>query len=265
MGRDYTKYSVDNETFVGKGKLARLVLEKFIVANGHMPLAKFQEIFKDEIQGSAFLRSKEDVESNYDRKRFDPVEVISDDATILVSNQWGTHNIDTLLNLCEQINVSVYDNRETETIASKEDDSVLGTPKWKLPEALACVIRHIMIADGRVIEGELNWMQVAFKEFGEVGINVYDAWDDVNDHAQVIFQNDPMLYEFTVDACITFLSRYLPENMRMRLIQILMQIAAQDDSIHEREHQWIRKVADAFYPGHAQEIVTDVFKNSNML
>lgn len=46
MARDYTKYSVDNETFVGKGKLARLVLEKFIVANGHMSLAEFHGGFQ---------------------------------------------------------------------------------------------------------------------------------------------------------------------------------------------------------------------------
>lgn len=273
MARDYTKYSVDNETFVGKGKLARRLLEQWINHNGHRTLAQLQEIFKDEVQGSTFLRSKEDVESNYDRKRFDPTEVPCEDKVVLVSNQWGTHNIDALLQLAEQINIPVYDNREKESTESstdvstttEEEDSVLGTPNWKVPEALACVIRHIMIADGRVIEGELNWMQVAFKEFGEAGIDVYGAWDDVNDHGQVIFQNDPMLYEFTVGSCITFLSKYLPEKLRMRLIQILMQIAAQDDSIHEREHQWIRKVADAFYPGHAQEIVTDVFKNANML
>lgn len=122
MARDYTKYSVDNETFVGKGKLARLVLEKFIVANGYMSLAEFQGIFKDEIQGSTFLRSKEDVEKNYDRKRFDPVEVISDDAVILVSNQWGTHNIGALLDLCEKLNIEIFNNESTKAEQPENPD-----------------------------------------------------------------------------------------------------------------------------------------------
>jgi len=124
MARDYTKYSVDNETFVGKGRLARLVLEKFIVANGHMSLAEFQEIFKDEIQGSVFLRSKEDVESSYDRKRFDPVEVISDDAVILVSNQWGTHNIQALLDLCEKVNIEIFNNKSTNAEQPANSDEI---------------------------------------------------------------------------------------------------------------------------------------------
>lgn len=111
MARDYTKYSVDNETFVGKGKLARLVLERWIYENGHRTLAQLQEIFRDEIQGSTFLRSKEDVESNYDRKRFDPTEVPCEDKVVLVSNQWGTHNIQALLDLCVGINVDIFDNK----------------------------------------------------------------------------------------------------------------------------------------------------------
>ena len=123
MARDYTKYSVDNETFVGKGKLARRLLEQWINRNGHRTLAQLQEIFKDEVQGSTFLRSKEDVESNYDRKRFDPTEVPCEDKVVLVSNQWGTHNIDALLQLAEQINIPVYDNREKESTESSTDDS----------------------------------------------------------------------------------------------------------------------------------------------
>ena len=43
--------------------------------------------------------SKEDVESNYDRKRFDATEVPCEDKVVLVSNQWGTHNIQALLDL----------------------------------------------------------------------------------------------------------------------------------------------------------------------
>lgn len=275
MGRDYTKYSVDNETFVGKGKLARLVIEQWINANGHRTLAQLQEIFKDEVQGSNFLRSKEDVENNYDRKRFDPTEVPCADKVVLVSNQWGSHNINALLKLCEEINVEVYNDSdavdsETSSEASVqnedvvEEDSVYGLVNSKLPEALACIIRHIIIADGSVIEDELNWMQVAFQEFGDANIDVYGAWDAVDSHTK-FYSNIPGLYELALNSSVDYLSKHLPEDLRLRLIQILMQIAAQDDTIHPVEHQWILKVAEAFYPGHSKEIVTDVFKNANIL
>jgi len=149
---------------------------------------------------------------------------------------------------------------------SSSDNSILGwnlfNIDWHLPHALAYLIRHVMISDGEVIEGELNWMQVAFEEYDEQGIEVRDVWDDVDNAAQMYWNIGT--YDMLVPNSINFINDNFDVDQKSRLIQILMQICAQDNIIKKQEYVALILIAKTFFPGQEHEGVTKVFKEAGI-
>ena len=126
MARDLTKYGIIGTTdFVGKGKLALKAVESYISNYGVVSLERLQEIFPDEIQGRVFVREVLDVVKNGDSTRFHKDVIDCSSGSALVSNQWGAHNIQALLDLCVGINVDIFDNKssiEDSSSISKENN-----------------------------------------------------------------------------------------------------------------------------------------------
>jgi hypothetical protein len=153
---------------------------------------------------------------------------------------------------------------ELEELEEEKELGVKGSPdsSWKTPHALAFVIRLTMLADGEVIEGELNWMQLAFDEYDEQGIEVRDVWDDVDDDAQ-IYENIGMAGNLLV-SCIHYLNENLDFSQKQRLIQILMQICAQDNHISSKEYVTLMVIAREFFPGQEHEGVTAVLERGGI-
>ena len=107
MARDYTKYNVNG---IGENLNKRqLVFEivKDYVEKNKPSFDEFTAIFKDEIQGSkGFIRKAAKVE---DPKRFNtkmPLK-IKFGVEVVVSNQWGSKNMDAFLNLAKKLKYKV--------------------------------------------------------------------------------------------------------------------------------------------------------------
>jgi hypothetical protein len=137
MARDYTKYTVKG---IGENLNKRqLVFEivKDYVEKNKPSFDKLSSVFKDEVQGSkGFIRKAAKVE---DPKRFNtkmPLK-IKYGVEVVVSNQWGSKNIDAFLSLAKKLkyNISEENQKEEEnaveeTMASKSTDENNGLKSY---------------------------------------------------------------------------------------------------------------------------------------
>ncbi|MEN9002815.1 MAG: hypothetical protein ABF242_10920, partial [Flavobacteriales bacterium] len=188
MARDYTKYNVEGiGTNLSKARLVQKIVEHHASSfEGAYPA--FLEIWFDDLQGGkGVCKALSEIDAKNERNYYikEPV-TLSDGTEIAVCNQWGKENLSNFLLhagtlgyviTTEGEQAAISESEEVVAENTPEDDIIEGSPNWKLPHALAFVIRHTMLADGEVIEGELNWMQVAFDEYDEQGIEVRDVWD----------------------------------------------------------------------------------------
>jgi hypothetical protein len=177
-------------------------------------------------------------------------------------------DVDTQIEKMKEKAAELSEEQLDEILAEleEEEEAVPGSPgyAWKTPHALAYIIRHTMLADGEVIEGELNWMQVAFDEYDEQGIEVRDVWDDVDEEAQSLkFKLEPYA-NYIFNNCILYLNDKLEGSQKSRLIQILMQICAQDNLISKEEYVTLILIARAFFPGQEHEGVTAVLERGGI-
>ena len=137
MARDYTKYTVAGlGENLNKRQLVLTIVKDW--ANKNNPtLDEIQKVFTDKIQGSKGFIVKES-EVN-DAKRFNMQEPLSikNGTKVVVSNQWGTKNIDNFLSLAKKLkyNISEENQKEEEnaveeTIASKSTDENNGLKSY---------------------------------------------------------------------------------------------------------------------------------------
>jgi len=300
MAKDLTKYSVAGiANGLGKARLVQKVVEDF-TTKMKMSFSDLQEVWFDDLQGgNGVVRKLSDID---DKKKIryyvDSPITLSDNSKIAICNQWGKHNLPNFIlhagllgyeivpesdaieaakkeqeessrkaDLDTQIE-KLSEEQSDEILAEleEEEEAVPGSPgyAWKTPHALAYIIRHTMLADGEVIEGELNWMQVAFDEYDEQGIEVRDVWDDVDEEAQSLkFKLEPYA-NYIFNNCILYLNDKLEGSQKSRLIQILMQICAQDNLISKEEYVTLILIARAFFPGQEHEGVTAVLERAGI-
>ena len=124
MARDYTKYNVDG---IGENLNKRqLVFEivKDYVEKNKPSFDELTAVFKDEIQGSkGFIRKAAKVE---DPKRFNtkmPLK-IKFGVEVVVSNQWGSKNIDAFLSLAKKLKYKISEEVEEEEESAIEVTNV---------------------------------------------------------------------------------------------------------------------------------------------
>ena len=129
MARDYTKYTVKG---LGENLNKRqLVFEivKDYVEKKKPSFDKLSSVFKDEVQGSkGFIRKAAKVE---DPKRFNtkmPLK-IKYGVEVVVSNQWGSKNIDAFLNLAKKLKYKVS-LEQSEGV--EKDNSLADTAETKV-------------------------------------------------------------------------------------------------------------------------------------
>ena len=263
MAKDYTKYKVQGlGSNLNKSRLVQKIIEHH--ANSFEGTYQaFLEIWFDDLQGGkGVCKSLNEINAKNERNYYikEPI-ALSDGTKIAVCNQWGKENLSNFLlhagTLGYQISTegddaTVSENEEVVAENTPEEDIIEGSPNWKLPHALAFVIRHTMLADGEVIEGELNWMQVAFDEYDEQEIEVRDVWDHVDSMSQ-IYSKMGRHNTLLVNA-INYLGNHLDNSQKSRFIQILMQICAQDNLIAKNEYVTLMLVANNIYDGAAYPI-----------
>lgn len=273
MAKDFTKYSVEGiESGLGKARLVQKIVGHFAYKN-QLSHDDLKEVWFDDLQGGkgVFKKLSEIDDKNERNYYVDAPVVLTDGSKIAICNQWGKENLSNFIlhaGLLGYVIKAEGDEQKEESVPenSSADDSLLGwnlfNIDWHLPHALAYIIRHVMVADGEVIEGELNWMQVAFEEYDEQGIEVRDVWDDVDTAAQMYWNMG--MYDMLVPNSIHFLNENLDFKQKARLIQILMTISSQDNIIKKQEYVALMLIAKIFFPGQEHEGVTNVFKDAGI-
>lgn len=107
MARDYTKYTVENlGENLNKRQLVFTIVKDWATRN-KPSLEEIQATFPQEVQGSkGFILKKSEVK---DAKRFNMKEPLSikNGTKVVVSNQWGTKNIASFLELAQKLGYSV--------------------------------------------------------------------------------------------------------------------------------------------------------------
>ena len=150
MTRDYTKYKVKG---LGENLNKRQLVFEIVKDYIEKKKPSFDEltsVFKDEIQGSkGFIRKAAKVE---DPKRFNtktPLK-IKFGVEVLVSNQWGSKNMDAFLNLAKKLkhkvlleqsegvekDVSSPDTAETNNTNQEVAEIIYDFPTMKIPDNL---------------------------------------------------------------------------------------------------------------------------------
>ena len=121
MARDYTKYKVKGlGENLNKRQLVLQIVKDYVEKN-KPSFDELTAVFKDQIQGSkGFIRKATKVE---DPKRFNtkmPLK-IKFGVEVVVSNQWGSKNIDAFLSLAKKLKYNISeDNKAEEESANKE-------------------------------------------------------------------------------------------------------------------------------------------------
>ena len=129
MARDYTKYNVSGlGENLNKRQLVFEIVKDYVQKN-KPSFDELTAVFKDEIQGSkGFILKESEVN---DAKRFNMQEPLSikSGTKVVVSNQWGSKNIDAFLSLAndlgyniEKVTKNVSTEKSTNDTASTEFD-----------------------------------------------------------------------------------------------------------------------------------------------
>lgn len=282
MAKDFTKYSIVGVAQgLGKARLVQRVVEHY-ASSMNMNYEELKEQWWDNIQGGkGIIRKISEIDEKNERNYYIDAPIkLKDGTEIAVCNQWGKENFSNFIFQAGLLGYKIKaDSDEVETIeeitevtntnenqvtTTNEADFVEGSPAstWKTPEALAFVIRHTMLADGDVIDGELDWMNVAFDEYDEQEIEVRDVWDDVDTKAQLYWK---LGYHNTLLVnSISYLSRNLDNDQKSRLIYILMQICAQDNLISSDEYVTLLLIAKNLYPNGAAYPVKDALERAGI-
>ena len=124
MARDYTKYNVSGlGENLNKRQLVFQIVKDFVEKN-KPSYDELTAVFKDEIQGSkGFIRKAAKVE---DPKRFNtkmPLK-IKFGVEVVVSNQWGSKNIDAFLSLATKLKYNISEEVKEEEKSAIEETKV---------------------------------------------------------------------------------------------------------------------------------------------
>ena len=124
MARDYTKYNVSGlGENMNKRQLVFKIVKDFVEKN-KPSYDELTAVFKDEIQGSkGFIRKAAKVE---DPKRFNtkmPLK-IKFGVEVVVSNQWGSKNIDAFLSLATKLKYNISEDNKAEEESTIEETIV---------------------------------------------------------------------------------------------------------------------------------------------
>ena len=124
MARDYTKYTVEGLSENLNKRQLVLEIVKDWASKNNPSFDEIQAAFPDEVQGSkGFIAKESEVK---DPKRFNMKEPLSikNGLHVVVSNQWGSKNVDTFLNLVSGLGYKIEKvSKNVSTEKSTNDES----------------------------------------------------------------------------------------------------------------------------------------------
>lgn len=284
MAKDFTKYKIEGiADNLNKARLVQKVVSHYC-ENENPNFDNVISTWFDELQGGkGVVRLLSDVDEKNSRNYYMDAPIkLKDGSLIVVCNQWGKDNLANFIymagfhgyKIIAEVENEISDNqvdahsesnvvvKDLATSATANIQIVTGSPNWQIPEAIAFIVRHMIISDNEILEGELNWMQVAFEEFEKENIDVRSAWDMVDDQAQLYSQMG--FYDNMFSNVIVFLNDYLSAKQKSTLIAILMEISAEDGIIKQSEYVTLMVIAGLFYPGKEKSMVLEPFMKAGI-
>jgi hypothetical protein len=271
MAKDFTKYTLEGVSKnLNKARLVQKVIEVYC-QNTKPNYIELKAVWFDDMQGGkGVVRLLSEIDEKNERNYYiDAPITLEDGVKVVVCNQWGKDNLSNFIYMAgfqgfkivaenEEIESSEKVEKTVEVHEEVDDTTVFGSPGWKVPQSLAFIIRHAILADNEVLEEELEFMQVAYDEFDKENINIKDAWDLVDDQAQLYEQMG--FYGTMLVNVVTFLNKNLTEKQKSTLLAILMEICAQDNVIRRTEYVTLILIARTFYPGEERALINERFE-----
>lgn len=272
MAKDLTRYKMSDQTdFIPKNRFVLSILTKFFKTYKIVEHPK--RFWPDEIQGNIGLIKRID-EIDKERYFFMENQLKGEDGnSYVVCNQWGRDNFEIFLphakKFLDEINLQIESNKEQDVFQVEKNENKTTEESEKisliigegLEAAIAFLIRQVIVADGLILEEELNWMQRAFNDFDDLEINVRDAWENVDTMAQyftTINYTDAIFIN-----SVMYVDQEASHDVKSTLLNILQQIAAQDDVVDEAEYNCLKFICNTFFPGQL-ETMRNSFLNSNI-
>lgn len=204
MAKDYTKYTVEGlGDKLNKRKLVFTIVKDWASKN-KPSLESIQVTFPDEVQGSkGFIRKKSEIK---DAKRFNVNEPLSikNDTKVVVSNQWGTKNIATFIELAGKLGYSVTATGNESSSQETSSDTASPLSAEQIAEFKKRVTEEIKgdytensweaysIYDDLIEEGDTTWANQILQKLEDVAEDFSDL-ETVGDKLKEREENERLL------------------------------------------------------------------------
>ena len=117
---------------------------------------------------------------------------------------------------------------------------------WGEADCLAVLIRHMMLADGKVEQLEMMHMDEAINYYNSVNIPVGEVWNGVDVIMQE-FEKSGAIHT-VVMGCTYYLAEKLNEEQKLKLFNILIQMVTSDKELHYREYANLEIITSVIVP-----------------
>ena len=117
---------------------------------------------------------------------------------------------------------------------------------WNEAECLAVLIRHMMLADGKVEQLEMMHMDEAINYYNSVNIPVGKVWDDIDDEMQSFERL--RLTTRVVMGCAYYLAERLNEEQKLKLFNILIKLVTNDKELAYMEYVSLELITSVICP-----------------
>lgn len=125
--------------------------------------------------------------------------------------------------------------------------------------AIASLSRHMIVADKKVDEGEIPWIQEIIQYFDAVDIPVGDVWDEVDDAMQIFESAGVQGSVLTRSA--NLLKEALNDEQKNFLLTAFQNIIASDDYVSYQEFMGLRFTLELWYPGATEQLIENFRKS----
>ena len=127
---------------------------------------------------------------------------------------------------------------------------------WSEAECLAVLIRHMMLADGKVEQLEMMHMDYAINYYNSVNIPVGEVWDDIDDEMQSFERL--RLTTRVVMGCAYYLAETLNEEQNFKLFNILTNTVTNDKELAYMEYVSLELITSVICPSLDFEQIEEV-------
>ncbi len=136
------------------------------------------------------------------------------------------------------------DTQEKEAV-EQEEANIL-PDGWGTASAMAALIRHMMLADKKVDDGEIMRMHQAMDHYDTVDIPLREVWDNIDDEMQIYEKVG--LHGKILEKCAAHLAKTFDEDEIQYFWNILLNVTVQDNDLHYYEYVALRYTTGILRP-----------------